>query len=283
MKKYSFQKAWEILFPCLIYYLVFNAACIILAFACQASMEYFGEGYRQFMTAYAGTVSGVAGGLCSLIAVWPLVSMLKKELSLRREGESLCTAGGTGKDFGTDGKRETGKRARTGCFTVIFAVSASLGLNGLLALTGAAENSAAYQKVAEHQYGVLFGIGLVLYGLVSPLAEEVVFRGILYNRLRRFFGPFIGIAASALFFGAFHGNLVQGVYGMAMGILIAFVYERQGSFFWPVLFHAAANVAVYATAHLEPVQTFLFTPQGCVILLAMAVVCAFLEEKGKEK
>ena len=265
---FSFQKAWEVVFPFLLYYLVFNTAFIILAFACQAGMEYLGEGFRQFMTAYETTVSGVAGGLCSMIGILPLLPMLKKELRMR-------TAGIPGTDAVQVRIIELTK-------TVIFAVAISLGMNAFLALTGFAASSQTYQEVAEHQYGVVFSIGLFLYGLVSPLAEEVVFRGIIYNRLRRLFGPVIGIVASALFFGAFHGNLVQGVYGAVMGIFMAYLYERSGKFFIPVLFHAAANLAVYTAAHLQTVQAALFTPWGCSVLLAVAVVCVFLEEKRKD-
>lgn len=265
-KPFSFRQAWEVLFPYLIYYLTFNAAFIIAAFICQASMEYFGEGFRQFMVSYADTVSGVAEGLCRLLAVCPLVPMLKKELAWR--GERFDA--------------EEGKRVITGIYTVIFAVSTSLGLNVLFTLTGFAEISASYQQVADRQYGVTFGIGMILYGLVSPLAEEVVFRGVIYNRLCRFFGPLIGIVASALFFGMFHGNAVQGVYGTVMGLCIAYVYERQGSFFWPVLFHAAANLTVYAVAHREIAQNALFTPVGCMILLIVAGLCVFFEKKERK-
>lgn len=282
-KKVSFQKAWEVLFPGLIYYLIFNTAYIILAFVCQASMESFGGGYRQFMIRYAETVSGMAGGLCSMIAVIPLIPLLKRELLCRREERGLPAAKEKGADDGAAGQTCADRCVRTGGFTVIFAVSASLGLNILLTLTGFAETSAAYQRVADHQYGVAFGIGLVLYGLVSPLVEEVVFRGIIYNRLRRLSGPLIGIVASAVFFGIFHGNLVQGVYGAIMGMFMAYVYERQDSFFWPVLFHAAANLAVYSVAHFQAVQAALFTSQGCVILLAAAAACVFFEEKGKKR
>lgn len=293
-KQFSFQKAWEVLFPYLIYYLVFNAAFIVAAFAYQAGLKYLGEGYGKFMTVYADTVSGMVEGLCRLLAILPLVPMLKKELLLRGEAGPGAD-GGTGKRpgpgaddrmekrLGPDGRTFTGRRVITGVYTVIFAVSASLGLNALLALTGFAGTSDSYQQVADRQYGVAFGIGLVLYGLVSPLAEEVVFRGVIYNRLRRFFGPLIGIVASALFFGIFHGNLVQGVYGTVMGICIAYVYERQGSFSGPLLFHAAANLTVYVVAHWKAVQSVLFTRLGCVILLTVAVVCVFFGEKGREK
>lgn len=285
-----FQNVWEILFPFLLYYLVYNAAYLILAFLYQASVKRFGGAYGQFMTAYEATVSGVAGGLCSLISILPLRPMLKRELSLRRgpgsgaDGEKKEASENGGKTAekarGREGKEAAVGKATTGLTVmVIFACCVSLGLNSLLTLTGFAESSQTYRRVADRQYGVAFGMGLVLYGLISPLAEEVVFRGVIYNRLRRHFGPLVGIAASGIFFGFFHGNLVQGVYGTLMGVLIACAYERQGSFLAPVLFHAAANLAVYITAHVPWAQEALFTPAGCAALLAAAAGCAWAERR----
>lgn len=263
-----FQKVWEVLFPFLLYYLAFNAAYLILAFLYQTTVNRIGGAYGQFMKANEVTISGLTGGVCSLIGILPLLPMLKKELQVRAE-----------KKTGKTGTVSVGTRIFILTRIVVFAVSISLGLNVLLTLTGFAETSAAYSQVADRQYGVSFGIGLILYGMVSPLAEEALFRGVIYNRLRRFLGAFAGIAVSALFFGLFHGNLVQGVYGTVMGILLACVYERQGSFFAPILFHAAANLAVYTAAYLPEVQAVLFTPAGCAVLLAAAAGCAWAELK----
>lgn len=250
----SFRKAWEVLFPYLLYYLTYNAAYLILAFAYQATVECFGEGYGQFMTAHAATVAGVMGGLCTLVGILPILPLLKEELRERGETRRLVSL-------------------KAAALTVILAFSVSLGLNALLTLTGFADSSQTYQKVADRQYGVAFAVGLVLYGLISPLAEEVVFRGVIYNRLRRLYNPAIGIAVSGLLFGAFHGNLVQGVYGACLGMLMAYLYEKSGKFGVPFLFHAVANLAVYTTARLEGVQGILFTPVGCAVLLMVAAGC----------
>lgn len=249
----SLQKAWEVLFPYLLYYLTYNVAYLILAFLYQATVERFGEGYGQFMTAHAATVTGVMGGLCTLAGILPVVPMLKEEL--RERGETLRFA------------------PSKAALTAILACSVSLGLNALLTLTGFADSSQTYQKVADKQYGVAFAAGLVLYGVISPFAEEVVFRGVIYNRLRRLYSPMVGIVMSGALFGAFHGNLVQGVYGACLGMLMAYLYERSGKFGIPFLFHAVANLAVYTTARLERVQEILFTPAGCAVLLAVSAGC----------
>lgn len=262
--KSSFRKTWEVLFPYLLYYLTYNAAYLILIFAYQVSVKEIGGAYGQFLTDQAANVSGVLGGLCMLIGILPLVPMLREELR---------------------GRQETADAAGSmAAFTVVLACCASLGLNALLTLTGFANSSQTYQEVADRQYGVAFALGLVLYGIISPLTEEVVFRGVIYNRLRRLFNPTIGIIVSGLLFGAFHGNSVQAVYGACLGMLMAYLYERSGNFCIPILFHAVANLAVYLTAWMESVQEYLFTPGGCAVLLMVSAGCVWAQRRlGNKK
>lgn len=277
----SLRKAWEVLFPYLLYYLAYNAVYLILAFVYQATVNRFGGEYEQFMVTHAATVTGVLGGLCMMIAVLPLVPMLREEL---RKREMTCGVGilpeADSMAFAAVSTTSRCQKGRISALTVILAFCTSLGLNALLMLTGFAEGSRTYQGVADRQYSVAFAVGLVLYGLISPLAEEVVFRGVIYNRLRRIYNPAVGIVASGIIFGAIHGNLVQGVYGACLGMLMAYLYERSGNFRIPVLFHAVANLAVYTTAGMEDVQEILFTPIGCVVLLAFSAGCVLAERQG---
>ena len=47
---------------------------------------------------------------------------------------------------------------------------------------------------------------------------------------------------SALLFGIYHGNVLQGAYGFFMGILLAWVMERRRTISAPVLMHMSANM-----------------------------------------
>lgn len=88
-----------------------------------------------------------------------------------------------------------------------------------------------------------------MYGILSPIVEEAVFRGLIYNRMKRCFQPKIALVFSALIFGAYHGNLVQALYGTILGFLIAYSYERYKSFVAPVIFHGVANISIYAITY----------------------------------
>lgn len=285
----SLRKAWEVLFPYLLYYLTYNAAYLILAFAYQAVQGNSGGVYGEFVRSHAATVVGVMSGLCMLAGILPLVAMLKRELRERREAVGLVKPEVTGeREAVTDrsgmapakaGLAGWHRKGRMIALTAVLAFSVSLGLNALFAMIGIVDSSQVYREVADRQYGVAFAVGVILYGMISPLAEEVVFRGVIYNRLRRFYGPAVGIVVSGVLFGAFHGNPVQGVYGACLGMLMAYLYERSGSFRIPVLFHAVANLTVYITARMDGVQERLFTPAGCAVLLAVSIGCVLAERR----
>jgi membrane protease YdiL (CAAX protease family) len=100
------------------------------------------------------------------------------------------------------------------------------------------------------QYSVPLWLGIILYGIVSPIAEEIVFRGVLYNRTKRFYSIPRSVIFSALLFGIFHANLPQLIYGTLMGVLIALCYERNKCFAAPVFFHMAANIVVFTLSFI---------------------------------
>ncbi|MCM1538693.1 MAG: CPBP family intramembrane metalloprotease, partial [bacterium] len=129
---------------------------------------------------------------------------------------------------------------------LISGTCAALALNFLAGFLQAASRDAAYTQVARTQYAVPVWLGLIAYGVVSPIVEEGVFRGILYLKCRRYLGRRLPAALlSALLFGILHGNVVQGVYGFLMGLIIVWFYERYDSFLAPVLVHAASNISVF--------------------------------------
>lgn len=150
-------------------------------------------------------------------------------------------------------------------------VGGALGLNLLLELSGVVDKSGAYQAV--DQYSAYFLLGLIVYGLVSPIAEELMFRGIIHNYLRRFMSAKAALLFSSALFGAYHGNFVQGMYGFLMGCLIAYAYEYFGDFKISFAVHAAANCLVYCLTYTPIVNTAFVSWPVCIVFCALAVGC----------
>ncbi len=156
-----------------------------------------------------------------------------------------------------------------------------LGLNLLFELTGITNKSEAYQKVVQDQYSAYFLVGIICYGIISPIAEELLFRGIIYNYLKRFLNFKLAMFLSAAVFGAYHMNVVQGVYALLMGFLIVYAYEYFGSFLVPVCIHMASNILSYCLSYTSVAVTDFVSWPVCIIFLAVGLGSLCLLERQK--
>ena len=79
-------------------------------------------------------------------------------------------------------------------------------------------------------------------GLLTPLGEELLFRGVITNALLRY-GPFVGVVGSALIFALFHGsgNTAFPV-ALVTGLVAAEVFRRSGSIWPAVIVHAVVDL-----------------------------------------
>jgi membrane protease YdiL (CAAX protease family) len=85
--------------------------------------------------------------------------------------------------------------------------------------------------------------------VIAPVAEELLFRGVLFPALRNRFGLVTGVAGSAAAFGFAHylpGDPVDVVVTIAaataMGVGLAIQYERRGTLVAPLSAHIAFNI-----------------------------------------
>lgn len=93
-----------------------------------------------------------------------------------------------------------------------------------------------------------FVLALMAFAAVvaAPLCEEVVFRGYLYPVAKRFTGPWIAAACSALVFSAAHGSLMALLPLFIFGLVLVLLYEKTGSLWAPVAVHFTFNGATVA-------------------------------------
>lgn len=267
----------DVLIPFVIYYFTYLLSYIVLTSLVIKAGSLTGESLQNFISEQEATVRGIIGGLSMLIGIVPLLPNFKREIGNRR-----------GSRHEEDVQVKNVQTAKTVKnlpqyisvpITITLAITSSVAINILFIRLHLTEVSETYSQVAEHQYGVSFVIGLVLYGIISPLAEEVVFRGIIYNRIRKNCSIPVAVFLSALLFGLYHGNIVQGAYGFLMGAMIAYTYEQLDSFFHAFLFHAAANTAVYMITSNEVVYNLLITPYICAVFILISVFLLWLMKR----
>lgn len=76
--------------------------------------------------------------------------------------------------------------------------------------------------------------------IIAPIVEEVIFRKILLDKLRRF-GDLPAILLTGFAFGIFHFNLPQFFYATVLGILFAYITIRTNRLIYPIVLHMMVN------------------------------------------
>lgn len=203
----------------------------------------------QYGLPYNATLVVMVGNLI----VIPLAARM-----YRKDGRERAASGELLPDGSLLSGRETapGKEQGTGNFSVKNARRQKVLLFGLVCFVGGGALNVAWSSVlnllqiqahfSNQVQEQLFAADLVLQivglGVVAPIAEELIFRGLTYRRMRQFFPVWLSAVLSALLFALYHGNVIQMVFAFPLAILLALVYERGKLFLFPVLFHMGSNL-----------------------------------------
>lgn len=88
--------------------------------------------------------------------------------------------------------------------------------------------------------GLISALSTVIF---APIAEEVIFRGLVYTRLRRAMPAALACVLSSLLFGVLHGQLLWIAYAFVMGVALTIVFERTGTLWANIIVHITFNLA----------------------------------------
>ncbi len=81
---------------------------------------------------------------------------------------------------------------------------------------------------------------LILIVIVAPIAEELMCRKLIIDRLLPY-SEVLAVLTSGLFFGLMHGNFYQFFYAAFSGLLFSYVYVRTGNILHTILMHMIIN------------------------------------------
>lgn len=127
--------------------------------------------------------------------------------------------------------------------------------------------------------GVLpFALRFLYLALLAPFVEEMVFRGLLLQKLLPF-GPVFAILSSSLVFGIVHATMVQFVYATCLGIFYAVLALKTQSLKTGLVLHILQNSMAVLLELVPP------APQNivaAVVLLAGFVLLVRLLGRSKE-
>jgi len=125
-----------------------------------------------------------------------------------------------------------------------------------------------YQVIMEGISGPII-LQIITVGIVAPIAEEFLMRGVVLNRLLGYIRVRPALFMQAALFGILHLNLLQGMYAGVLGLLMGYIYIKYGSLLMTILFHITMNTLsiVIPESFAEGVNPF-------IILIVSAVLTA---------
>jgi membrane protease YdiL (CAAX protease family) len=129
--------------------------------------------------------------------------------------------------------------------------------------------SLGFGLVTALVFGILFSVGInvfeimrtdlpsnyfeillffVVGAVISPIAEEIFFRGVIYGFCRRW-GIWVAVVISTLLFVFAHTTSSKIPLPQAIGgILFALAYEKEKNLIVPMVIHMSGNFAIFALA-----------------------------------
>lgn len=85
-------------------------------------------------------------------------------------------------------------------------------------------------------------VQIIGLGILVPVAEELIFRGLLYARIRRTLPVWASVLTASVIFALYHGNMIQILFAFPMAIILTLLYEKGKWISYPILFHMGVNL-----------------------------------------
>lgn len=109
-------------------------------------------------------------------------------------------------------------------------------------------------------------IGIIAVAVVAPVVEEIIFRGLVMNRLARVMPGWLAVVLSAAVFGACHGHPIWFAYAFVLGAIFGFIDLRANSILPSILGHVAFNAIGQVLSCIPE------TEEGTELVIALGVL-----------
>lgn len=123
-------------------------------------------------------------------------------------------------------------------------------------------------------------VGFLAVVAVAPVVEELIFRGLMVNRLSCVMPGWLAVVLAAAVFGACHGHPVWFGYAFVLGCVFGFIDLRAGSIWPSILGHMVFN-SFSQILNLLPQSeegTEVLAALGIIVLMAIAL--PILDRRG---
>lgn len=126
-------------------------------------------------------------------------------------------------------------------------------------------------SIPKTKYSLNLIINIISSGLIGPIYEEILFRGIFYNKLLKFNSPKKSLIITTIFFSLIHFSLIKMLYALILGYIFTKIYQKDNSILSPIIIHVSANIT----------SIFLFEYNTYLLLFSLMnlLLCIYIIQK----
>ena len=115
--------------------------------------------------------------------------------------------------------------------------------------------------------------------IVAPILEEIVFRGLIYTRLKQGMAAVAAAVIASLLFALSHGTIVWGIYTFLLSMILIWTFERFQSLTANICFHFFFNLTGMVLSSIEEMPTAAEWVMFAVAVVAFAGGMVLIHKK----
>lgn len=112
-------------------------------------------------------------------------------------------------------------------------------------------------------------------GIMGPILEEFLFRGIVYNKIRELTNKKKSILLTSLFFGLVHMNLFNCINAFILSYILIYLYNKNKTIISPIILHIIVNTIVVLIINIISVNLYNLN----YILFFMGIILIIISSK----
>lgn len=116
--------------------------------------------------------------------------------------------------------------------------------NVAITQSGIISHSEGFQRASSTLSEGSLILKILCHAIAAPIIEELMMRGIVLGQLCLWYGPVVSVLLSSIFFGILHGNIVQFLYAVIVGIALGAMYVKTKRLSLCILAHGLLNLIV---------------------------------------
>ncbi len=115
-------------------------------------------------------------------------------------------------------------------------------------------------------------VNILTSGILGPIIEEFLFRGIVYNRLKEFNSPMKSMIITGILFGIFHIDIINAIYGFGVNFILIYLYEKYKSLKAPIIMHISLNTIILIMFNLIVKNYMIFNLYLLVVSILVLLI-----------